>query len=322
MQPFQPAWWLPNGHFQTLWASVIRRRPKVETQRERIELPDGDFLDLHWTSNASGPIVLVLHGLEGSIESNNVAGLLKACSLQGWRGVIMHFRNCGEEPNRLLRSYHAGETSDLAFIVDLLHQREPETPLAIVAISLGANVMLKWLGESQIQKPLQAAVAISTPFLLNESLMAVEEGFSRIYHDYLLRAMKQSATRKFSRIPRPLHIPDPRDIETIREFDDKITAPLHGFENRDHYYRTCSSRQYLKQIRLPTLIIHAMDDPFMTPEIPPTPDEVSSYVTLDYCPNGGHVAFVTGKWPWNATYWAEHRAFHYLNQGFRNCLAL
>ena len=144
---------------QTLWPYLFRRMPRVELRRERLELPDGDFLDLDWTKNSRGPIVIVLHGLEGSSDSKYARGLLKAVHDHGWRGVVMHFRGCGGEPNRLPRSYHSGETTDLAYVVKLLQSREPETPLFVVGFSLGGNVLLKWLGKPQPRHPCLAALA-------------------------------------------------------------------------------------------------------------------------------------------------------------------
>jgi len=151
---FKPPWWLRNAHLQTLWASMVRRAPRPALRRERLELPDGDFLDLDWTTGSSGPIVILLHGLQGSSNSSYARGLLQALHRRGWRAVLMHFRGCSGEPNRLARFYHAGDTADFNTLVTLLRTREPETPLAAIGCSLGGNVLLKWLGEQGSQAPL------------------------------------------------------------------------------------------------------------------------------------------------------------------------
>ena len=309
---FKAAWWCRGPHRQTLWPSLIRRKPQVALKRERLGLPDGDFIDLDWTSNTSGPIVVVLHGLEGSSNSGYVRGLLKAIALCGWRGVVMHFRGCSGEPNRLARSYHSGDTGDLAYLIQLLHQRAPHTPLAVVGYSLGGNVLLKWLGEVGKQAPLQAAVAVSVPFLLHHAAARLEKGLSRIYQWSLLRRMCRAVSEKRQKINLPITIDDLSAPRNFRDFDEHITAPLHGFNGADDYYAASSSRRYLKQIAVPTLIVHARDDPFMTEAVIPGPDELSETVELELYPHGGHVGFVSGAWPWRARYWLEERIPDYL----------
>ncbi|MBF0276150.1 MAG: hydrolase [SAR324 cluster bacterium] len=306
MQAYQPAWWLPNGHCQTLWAALLRRTPGVTTRHEHLELPDGDFLDLRWTPGSAGPIVIVLHGLEGCIESTYIQGILSALEHRGWRGVLMHFRNCGKTPNRLPQSYHAGATSDLAYLVDLLKEREPHTLLAVLGYSLGGNVLLKWLGETK-KAPVKAAVAVSVPFELEKAMSRLERGFSRLYHWHFLRLLRRSARRKFETLPPPHPPASIRAMQSIREFDDKITAPLHGFRNVHHYYSVSSCRQYLKNITVPTLLIHAQDDPFMSPEAIPEPEEISIQTEMEIFEKGGHVGFITGNWPWRSCSWLEKR---------------
>jgi predicted alpha/beta-fold hydrolase len=290
---------------QTLWPFLFRRQPRVELKRERTELPDGDFLDLDWTTNDDGPIVLVLHGLEGSSNSKYARGLLKAVHERGWRGVVMHFRGCSGEPNRLPRSYHSGETGDLAHIVDLLRRREPATPLFVVGFSLGGNVLLKWLGETGRQAQIDAAVAVSVPFLLAESARRLEQGFSRLYQWGLMRSMRQSVAEKRKRMELPLKIGDLSALKTFRDFDEHVTALLHGFAGADDYYQRSSSRQYLKGIEIPTLILHARDDPFMTEAVFPQDDELSPATRLEIYDSGGHVGFVAGRYPWYPDYWLE-----------------
>jgi hypothetical protein len=306
MPGFEPAWWCRGPHAQTLWPNLVRRRPEITLRRERLNLPDGDFLDLDWTLNDDGPIVVILHGLEGSSRSQYIRGLLKTLKAQGWRGVVLHFRGCSGEPNRLARGYHSGETSDLAWVIDHLRRREPNTPIAAVGYSLGGNVLLKWLGERGAGAPLQAAVAVSVPFVLQEAADRFCRSFSRLYQWALLRSLKRGYQRKFARMPSPLSV-DPARLNRFWDFDHHVTAPLHGFESADHYYRIASSRQYLRGIGVPTLIVHAADDPFMSPAAVPRADEIADAIDFELYSGGGHVGFVSGTWPWRPRYWLEER---------------
>lgn len=305
---FRPAWWLPGPHAQTIWPVLCRRRPRLPLRRERLELPDGDFLDLDWTFGERGPIVLVVHGLEGSSDSHYALGILAAVVRRGWRGAVMHFRGCGGQPNRLARSYCAGDTADIAHVVDWLHRREPITPLAAVGYSLGGNALLKWLGETPADPPLRAAVAVSAPFLLDAAAQRLGSGFSRLYQSHLLRELKRGYREKFRhRSDGPVALDELATLRNFYAFDDRITAPLHGYTGVGDYYARASCRQFLRRIRIPTLILHALDDPFMSPDAVPKAAELSARVRLELSRNGGHVGFVAGRWPWRADYWLERR---------------
>ncbi len=307
---FRAAWWLRNPHLQTLWPTWRRRRPPLPIRRERLETPDGDFLDLSWVSAAAGPRVLLLHGLEGSLRSHYAAGLLQSLCAAGFQPVLLHFRNCGEQPNRLARSYHSGETGDIDFVIRRL--AADGRPLsAAVGISLGGNALLKWLGEQGERAPLATAIAVSVPFLLADAARRLDQGLSRIYRRHLLTKLRASYRRKFSRIPSPLQV-DLEQLHTFRDYDDQVTAPLHGFAGVDDYYGRCSSRQFLRRIRVPTLILHARDDPFMFPATCPGPRELSAAVTLELAEHGGHVGFVAGPWPWRPRYWLDERILEHL----------
>lgn len=307
--PFKPAWWLPGPHLQTLWPKLARRlRNNEPINRERIELPDGDFVDLDWVGGDRGPIVLILHGLEGSVESNYARGMLNSIARQGWRGAVMHFRGCSGELNRLSRMYHSGETQDLATVVNFLKAREPSTRMAAIGFSLGGNVLLKWLGETQEHNPLSAAIGVSVPFELHKSAYRVQRGFSRIYQWYLLRSLIKKLMSKLEQKTIPFEVPPISQLRTIPEFDDKVTAPLHGFTSANDYYSKSSCRQYLKAIRVPTLLLQSQDDPFMTYDIIPEEHELAASVTLEVSKRGGHVGFVGGRYPWKAEYWLEQRA--------------
>ena len=308
---FKPAWWLPGPHLQTLWPVLFRRRTPLNARQERLELPDGDFLDLLWHDTGDGPLVLVLHGLEGSVRSHYAGGLVTALAREGYRSVFMHFRGCSGRPNRLPRGYHSGETGDLGQVIDHIRERTGAPPAAAVGFSLGGNVLLKALGEQRKAAVLRSAVVVSVPFLLNDCAERLNLGLSRLYRDHLLRRLRASYRAKFRQIASPLDV-DVEKLVTFRDFDDRVTAPLHGFEGVDHYYGNASSRQYITRITVPTLIIHAEDDPFMWPSTVPKPGELPPPVKLELSRHGGHVGFVAGRLPWRPIYWAEQRIMRHL----------
>lgn len=298
---------------QTMWPTLCRRELKsIVLQRERFELEDGDFIDLDWTEKKSGPIVLILHGLEGSIHSPYAKGMLYAIQQQGWRGVFMHFRGCSGEMNRHPQSYHSGDTKDVARIVDVIRKREKCDTIAAIGFSLGGNVLLKWLGEMGSDSPLSAAVGISVPFELSKTATRVQQGFSRIYQKHFMRTLCKKIRHKFEKLPAPIPLPILDELRTLREFDDKVTAPLHGFASAEDYYEKCSSRQFLKNIAVPTLVLQAKDDPFMTKDLLPDPHELSHHVKLELTEQGGHVGFIGGPVPWRPEYWLEKRVPEFL----------
>ncbi len=314
---FKPAWWLSNRHAQTIYPTLTRAVEAPVNRLERLELEDGDFLDLAWAEKGlpvDAPLVVVLHGLGGNIHSKYAAGLMRAFNLKGWRAVLMHFRGASQEPNRLARAYHSGETSDLDWLLRQLAEREPHTKKAVVGFSLGGNVLLKWLGEQGQQSYAETAVAVSVPFKLRIIADQINRGFSRCYQTYLLRKLRTVFTRKWEKYNNPLQL-SASDLENIRcfwTFDEKITAPLHGFTHVHDYYRKSSSIHYLKKISTPTLVLHSLDDPFMTSEILPNDDELSASVTLEVSERGGHVGFISGSKLGKPVYWLEQRIPEYL----------
>ncbi|MDX2345412.1 MAG: hydrolase [Legionella sp.] len=310
---FKPAWWLSNTHAQTMFPALTKRKKPPITQFERLELPDGDFIDLAWAApkhlNPNTPLVILLHGLGGSLNSSYVARQLKAYNLHGWRAVFMHFRGASDTPNRLNRAYHSGETSDLNFVLNTLHQRAPHTQKAVVGVSLGANVLLKWLGEQSAQSLIHAAIAISTPFDLALLATHMNQGFPRIYQRHLIQSLRELFNKKLKQYPEELapYLKKMNSLHSFWEFDEHITAPLYGFSNAETYYRESSSRQFLKHIQTPTLILHAKDDPFMPAHAIPLPHELSSDITLELSAKGGHVGFISGAIPGKPIYWLDQR---------------
>lgn len=295
----------PSSNFV---AGIVSRDIDLTLRRERLELPDGDFIDLDWYGEeCQGQIVIVMHGLEGSIDSHYAKGLMRALHQSGFRPVFMHFRGCSEEHNRLDITYHFGFTTDFNFLVKTLRDREPETLLSAVGISLGGNVLLKWLGETTQRNTLHSAVAVGVPFLLKEVSNKISRGFSRIYQASFVKSMKRKILSKYHEKQSPVDTQAIPNLKTIWQFDEYVTAPLFGFKGADDYYQQSSSRQYLKNIQSPTLIIHAKNDPFMTPEVIPDLSELSPYITFELSQSGGHVGFISGWIPGRAEYWLEQR---------------
>jgi len=296
-----------------------RSRPAL--RRDSLELPDGDITAVDWLVEAdslpdAAPLLVILHGLEGSAESSYARMLMEAARDRGWRSCVLHFRDCGDYRNRLPRRYHAGETNDLRFFLNQLQSKRDASqnpgPLLAVGYSLGGNVLLKYLGESESNTPLNAATAVSVPLDLHECADALDIGFSRVYRHYLLKRMKSAVTRKFDRNTAAFDWERAMGARTFAEFDDSVTAPLHGFEGKQDYYDRCSSVHYLQGIETPTLIINALDDPFMTPRVIPSADRLSDYVTLEVAENGGHVGFVNGGPPWRPTFYLPGRILEFL----------
>lgn len=274
---------------------------------ERLELPDGDFLDLAWMPELSGDLCLIIHGLEGSLHSHYARGLIQAAQQADKRAVFMHFRGCSGEPNRMPRRYHSGETGDLRFVLETLHLRYPQKRIHVIAVSLGGNMLLKYLGETMNDSLIENAITISVPFDLAVAGQTLDKGTAKIYQRHLLNSLQATFDEKCQLMEMPIRIPDKSEINTIYAFDDLITAPLHGFAGADDYYTKCSSRQFIPDIKTPTLMIHAIDDPFMTPSVIPTEKELPPDVTLELSQHGGHVGFIAGNTPLVANYWLDKR---------------
>ena len=301
-----------NRHIQTLFASFFRKDRLQKVVNEEFTLLDGDFVEIVWNQEkpkAKRPIVVLFHGLAGSVHSPYIVGLMKALHAKGYACVLMHFRGCGQKENLKQRAYHSGDTADAKAWIEHLNSTYPNNPLHAVGFSIGGNMLLKLLGEWQEQTPLRSAVSVSAPMRLDICADTIEKGFAKVYQEYLLKPLKKSLLAKYKKfnMQELIGIDEQRvkEIKTVREFDELYTASMHGFASSKDYYERCSARQFLKGIRIPTLIIHALDDPFMTPEILPNSDEVSEFVTLDISPCGGHVGFVGGLF--GVEYWLEER---------------
>jgi predicted alpha/beta-fold hydrolase len=297
------------------WA--YRFRPKL--RRESLELPDGDITAVDWVvtgmePSAKAPLLVILHGLESSAESAYARMIMAAATQKEWRCCVLHFRDCGDYRNRLPRRYHAGETNDIRYFLDTLIRNGHEGPILAAGYSLGGNVLLKYLGETGEKTPVSAAVAVCVPLDLHLCAEALNLGFSRFYQWYLLKSMKEAVRRKFDRHTAAFDWERTMNARTFAEFDDAVTAPLHGFKGKADYYDRCSSNRYLATIARPTLIVSALDDPFMTPGVIPHRDRLSDNVTLEISEKGGHVGFVQGGTPWRPDFYLPPRMTGFLNQ--------
>ncbi len=294
---FTPAWWLRNPHLQTLWASKVRDAPNPPPAElaEELTLPDGDFIELAWTADLGGPIAIVLHGLEGSAKSPYAAGLCQSLTNIGWTAVVVQMRGCGERYNRLDRSYFAGDSGDINFAFDTVKQRYPDRRIAVIGYSLGGNIILKWLGELGAEAGADCAIAISVPFDLSGSANALNRGFSRVYQRYLVGQMVDKVRGKFAGRTPPVRLDHLSHTMTFWDFDNDVTAPLHGFTDVHDYYKKCSSRQFLASIRIPTLLLQAADDPFLEPSGVPAIRELNASTRLELSARGGHVGFLASN---------------------------
>ncbi len=313
---FRPAWWCPSAHLQTIWAGVLRPAPRVPLTRARWELPDGDFIDVdELAGNVGAPRLILLHGLEGSSRSVQMLGMLHEAHRRGWGGIAVNFRSCSGILNRLRRSYHGGETSDLAWVIAQVQAQHPSSPILCAGFSLGGNVLLKYLGEQgeRLPEQVRAAVAISAPCDLALSAHALERGFSRVYARRLVASLKRKTFEKLTRYPDLVDARALQAVRTLPEFDDLVTAPVHGFKDAADYWASSSSAAFLPRIRRPTLLINAQDDPFLPAEaLPLRAVSENSFLRAEFPTSGGHLGFLQGRWPALPIAWAEMRAAEFL----------
>lgn len=308
------AGWLPGGHAQTIYPALFARRPAVRYTRQRVETPDGDFIDIDWASPPDGPprrLLTLFHGLEGSSASHYAQTLAAAATRRGYVVAIPHFRTCSGEENRLPRAYHSGDSDEIDFMLRTTRAAHPGLPAVGVGVSLGGNALLKWLGEAR-DHPLEAAVAISAPVDLAAGGAALGRGFNLVYTRMFLSTLKTKALAKLRRYPGLFDGERMRRARTLREFDDLYTAPVHGFRDALDYWQRAASKPYLRAIDVPTLMINARNDPFLPAAHLPHNGEVSRAVTLEYPLHGGHVGFMTGRFPGELS-WMPQRVLRFLD---------
>lgn len=319
-RPFRIAPWLRSAHAQTIGGRLLRRMRPPAFERERIELPDGDFVDVDRPvfpiqSRSDAPLVLLMHGLEGSARRGYAIETYRQLALRGVRSLGLNFRSCSGEPNRAPRFYHSGDTADIAHVLRLLAERYPGVPRGVIGFSLGGNAMLKLLGElgAEARQLVSTAVAVSVPYDLGAGADWLERtAMGRFYTSRFIRSLIAKAEARAAHLSDRCDLERIRAARTFREFDDAATAPIHGFADADDYYRRSSSLHYLRDIRVPTLLLHAADDPFLPAACFPC-DAVRDNALIDavVTDNGGHVGFIEGP-PWAPSFWAEEQAARYL----------
>jgi len=287
------------------------------TTVERLDLPDGDRIELHTVGRSDAARrLLVVHGLEGSIRSHYVRRILALAAACDWGATLMVFRGCGSTPNTARRFYHSGETSDLDFVFRTLRNRWPAAEWHCAAVSLGGNVLLKWLGETGDASEVQSAAAISVPFDLAAGARHISHGIARIYDRNFLRTLRDKAFAKLSLYPDLFDRAALERARSVFEFDDAVTAPVHGFAGADDYYARSSSLGFLSRIRVPTFLLSAEDDPFLPHHVlaaVATAARDNPALHVEFHARGGHVGFVTGRIPGRPQYYAERRMFEFFD---------
>ncbi|UYM16588.1 hydrolase [Endozoicomonas euniceicola] len=327
MLSFTPCPGLTGPHLQTIWSPLFRKARLLKRQRERFTTDDNDFIHLDWYGpEQSDNLVVLLHGLTGSSESKYITGLQASLDQQGVQSVCINFRGCSGEPNSLPRGYHSGDSQELRGVLGRLQQEYPNKQLMAVGYSLGGNVLLKYQGEEGSNSLLTAAVAVSVPFRLDHCARQMNQGASRMYRNRFLSHMHQQMQDKLLFFQQQGWSDRARELQqltsygylkTFEAFDHYVTAALHGFRSGNDYYRKASSRFYLEGIASPTLIIHSSDDPFMTPDCVPQPEELTDSTQLELTHRGGHVGFIGGR-PNHLNYWLEQRIPQFLAEHKRS----
>lgn len=309
---YNAPWFLSNGHAQTIYPILFRPRPTVVYKRERIPTDDGDFLDLDWACVGSSLLVVLCHGLEGCSVGIHELCMVRALNDNGWDALVLNFRGCSDEVNRTLRFYHSGETGDLHTVVE--HAAHRYEKIALVGFSLGGNVILVYLGRrpDTVHPSVQRAAVFSVPCDLAASASKLERFSNRLYMRRFLKSLRAKLREKDAVLPGRLDLSGLERIRTFREFDDRYTAPIHGFDSAEHYWSECSSGRYVQDIRIPTLLVNARNDPFLADECFPTEEAMKSNVFFLETPKaGGHNGFIL--WNNENRYWTEIRALEFLS---------
>lgn len=300
---YRPPWWLPDGHSQTIMAARWANKPSVHYHRVRWNTPDGDFIDLDFTESPEHAakhhtLWVMFHGLEGCSRSHYSLAVMNQARLAGALGVVVHFRGCSGENNWMPRAYHSGDSAEMDWILRRLRTTLPGVrSMHVTGVSLGGNVLLKWLGEQQEQagEIISSAASVSAPVDLLAGAVSLAKGFNLVYTRMFLGTLIPKSIDKVKRFPELGKAEDIANCKDFFDFDNRVTAPWHGFRDAEHYYAVSSAKPLLKHIAVPTLMIHAKNDPFMSGQHLPTPNEVSSKVKCLFTEHGGHVGFANGR---------------------------
>lgn len=313
------AWWLPGPHLPTIFGKVIRRVPETPTSRERWPTPDGDVFSVERLRGQAGaPRLVIFHGLEGGLHSTYARGLLHQAYQRGWWADLVLWRTCdGVTVNAVRRSYHSGASDDADVALTRIIRADPDRPTLLHGVSLGGNVLLKWLGErgDTVPAAIRAAVAVSVPFDLAAASARIDRGWSRLYGRFFLRTLKAKTAAKLSRYPDVIDGSVLSRIRTLWEFDELVTGPVHGFRGAAEYYAQSSSINFLNRVRVPTLLLSSRNDPFLPPSVLDRVAVIASNnpcVTCCFPRSGGHVGFIGGKTPLTADYWMERATLDWL----------
>jgi predicted alpha/beta-fold hydrolase len=314
----RPSAFLFNGHLQTIIPSTLRRVPNVHYHRERLELPDGDYVDMDWSlagTEPAGKLGIISHGLEGDSSRPYVRGMARALNQAGFDVLAWNYRGCGGETNRLLRSYHLGDTGDLASVIQHAIVEKGYEDAYLTGFSAGGNVTLKYLGEDAARVPpqIRRAAVFSVPTDLKASSLKISRWQNQVYLRRFLASLRNKMREKAAHLPGQLDVSELEKLRDFPQFDERYTAPLHGFESADAYYAYSASGRYLSGIRVPTLLVNALNDPFLAPTCyPHAAAKASEYLYLETPAAGGHVGFAEGT-P-NGDYYSERRAVDFFTR--------
>ena len=302
-----------NGHLQTIYPCIFRKVFGVTYTRERIDTPDGDFLDLDWSKKGSDKLVIILHGLESNSSANYMRGMIKAFNNKCWDGVSVNFRGCSGEPNKLFRSYHCGATEDLQTVINYVINEKGYRSIALVGFSLGGNLTLKYIGESgcELSPFIHKAAAISVPCHLESAAHHMAGSSNWFYMKRFILSLQRKLIHKHQIFPNQINLADIQTFQNFKDFDESYTAPAHGFDSAEDYWNKCSSHQFIHQIKIPTLLINAKNDPFLSKESFPVNEAANhTHFHLEIPESGGHVGFVSFNR--DGEYWHEKRVLSFI----------
>ena len=319
MSNYRPPAWLPGGHLQTIWAAKMLRLPELTLKRERWTTPDNDFIDVDFVEGLPGkPFLVLFHGLEGSSDSHYARALLATIEAMGWSGAVPHFRGCSGELNQAPRFYHSGDADEIDWVLHRLHKHplaRNASNLFAAGVSLGGNALLRWLGtRAEDANFIQAVVAVSVPLDLAAGGQALSKGINMIYTRSFLQTLKPKCLQKLAQYPKLFDRDRMLAARNLYEFDNVVTAPLHGFRDTDDYWHRASSKHVLTDITVPTLVLNARNDPFLPARY--LPRKAADGVILEYPAHGGHVGFVRGTFP-GALDWLPRRIVRFFSEQVR-----
>ncbi|MBI2277529.1 MAG: alpha/beta fold hydrolase [Dechloromonas sp.] len=312
MKPYRAPAWLPGGHAQTLWPLLIKPRA-LKLRRERWTTPDGDFIDVdHLDGPPDAPMLVLFHGLEGSADSHYAISTAHACKKAGWRLALPHFRGCSGELNRRPRAYHSGDSEEIDWILRRLHAANGGRPVHAAGVSLGGNALLKWAGERgpAAAELVTGVVAMCAPLDLAACGHHLARGFNRVYTRHFLNTLKAVSAARLHQFPGLFDATRMQQAINLYQFDDAVTAPVHGFAGADDYWRRASAKPWLKSIAVPALAVNPKNDPFLPAAYLPTATDVAPWVRLEQPAGGGHVGFVGGAFPGHLD-WLPQRLLHF-----------